>query len=64
MSEVVVVGIACSGVKVRRISVAAASSKLDRTARIDQVVPAVSISILDIVQIIICLLYTSDAADE
>ena len=53
MSEVVVVGIACSGVKVRRISVAAASSILDRTTRIDQVVPTISISVLDIVEIIV-----------
>ena len=53
MSEVVVVGIACSRVKVRRISVAAASSILDRTTCIDQVVPTISISILDIVEIIV-----------
>ena len=53
MSEVVVVGIACSRIIVSSISVAAASSILDRTTCIDQVVPTISISVLDIVEIIV-----------
>ena len=53
MSEVVIVGIACGGVIISSISVAAAPSILDRTTCIDQVVPTISISILDIVEIIV-----------
>ena len=53
MGEVVIVGIACSRVIISCISVAAASSILDRTTCIDQVVPTISISILDIVEIIV-----------
>ena len=51
--KVVVIGIARGSVKVASISIATALGKLDRSSCVDQIVPAVSIGILDIIKIVI-----------